>query len=841
MILAQAEFEGLTNAVTQFKNASSETQVYADYQYVQGKQESMDELNNKGLFGNTEYQKYVEMFTSPDVDTSGWTGQDYANAYGEASEKAKRYFQEDMRFGVKNFFDDLTAAGDTFATGSMTEGWQVKASAHDIAKQLKISDAAVDEMFNALQGLGVPVEFTVDSPFKALKDEAREAAKTIGLDFDEIDVNGKSFEDVSKKLEECKKKRDELADKGAPEWELDAWDKQIEYLTSCLGELVKDYDIDMNINVHEDREKLDGYIKKLNELDGDKKLTVDLALDTTNLDRASTDLKNFENYFQENFVKDGKIDLSVDGAPEAMNVLIALKNHQEELARPVILSVNTNNLDSNAGPAIEKMKQLVQAKQDLDRINWEIKMGIRVENDGAVEQAKEQIRQTVRELKEQAENGNEISSKILAHYGLDVDMDETELNNKIDQLANKDIETINKDLNVNLNVDGQENDKELHVGADTSAADKAIQSLYTKWDGKEVKMKATVEDSDNKTPEPTVGTNNSKAPAKKDAGSSPILNPSTKRQLTANGYMNQVKPATKLDVGVGKSTIKVESDLSSYNSGVSRAVSQTESQKPSIDVDSDTSSATGKAESAANEINGLNPLINIDADGDGAISEAEMVNGFIASLVPMMLILGNASGAITSASEAQMFINGIMALMGISADSEQAQQAGLMAKSIIEGNPAQMSVTANVTDATTKANNAKGNIDNKQGTIKVNADTQQAISRANNVVSTINGKTATVRVFATGLDAIISKLSRIQSKTITVTTYENTVKNKYPGTALVNKSNTVKAGTGTTIKSAYAWGSARAGGDWGVKNPGRTLVGELSPELIFLKGQYKIH
>lgn len=67
---AQAEFEGLTSAVTEFKQAGSMTQSYDTYSYIQGKQKSMDELNKKHFYGNTEYQKYIEMFSNPDTDFS---------------------------------------------------------------------------------------------------------------------------------------------------------------------------------------------------------------------------------------------------------------------------------------------------------------------------------------------------------------------------------------------------------------------------------------------------------------------------------------------------------------------------------------------------------------------------------------------------------------------------------------------------------------------------------------------------------------------------------------------------------------------------------------------------
>ncbi|MCD8397940.1 MAG: phage tail tape measure protein [Lachnospiraceae bacterium] len=105
--------------------------------------------------------------------------------------------------------------------------------------------------------------------------------------------------------------------------------------------------------------------------------------------------------------------------------------------------------------------------------------------------------------------------------------------------------------------------------------------------------------------------------------------------------------------------------------------------------------------------------------------------------------------------------------------------------------------------------------------VDVTADTSDADSGMAEVNETeIEDKTTTITAddqASSVIQSIINLLSRVRSKSVTITT---------------NHVTTTSGGAESVTGTAYASGTAKASGDWGTKKSGRTLVGELGREIV---------
>lgn len=805
---AQAEFEGLTSAVTEFKQAGSMTQSYDTYSYIQGKQKSMDELNKKHFYGNTEYQKYIEMFSNPDTDFSTWTGQDYADAYAEASRKSKRYITEDMVTGVSNFVNDLINSGADYATGSLTEGFEINASAQDIAKKLNISESAVDQIFKAFEGLGIPVEFTINSSIKNLYDDAKAAATKLGHDFSEIDVNGKSYDEIAKKLQEVTAKKKECEAQGLLDQdEANAYDAEIKYLTAALGELQKSSGIDLNFNVKDNFADIEKNILKLRELNG---FDIDLHFDTKSTQLAQKELEEMQQYVADNFTnKEGKIDFTLEGAAEATNIMIALHNHLVELETPAIMSVDLSSLDSAQLEAVVAIQNIVNAVNGLRELEWQHSVGISVD-DNAINQAKQKVINTLEELKSTSEG-----QQIIANLGINTNLDGQELAQAIrDKVAGMSIEDLNAKLKLNLDIPNED-----AVTVPMKVDGKAMDDWRARQENKPIKLKVEMDEEETPKKQEKIG-----------GGASTSKIGGSKNSGGVNGTSQKLTPIklTSLSSGGSSQKVKVGADTSSLETAVNRAQRVINRSEAKMPIDGDASQAQSEANSTKSKVETMNPLMKILGESSGATGAGYNAMALINAMTAWLMIAGNSSGAMMDAQTTQASINGLTAFLQILGYGDDAQGVASNIVNFVAGANPVMEILGNNSNATSAANRAYQS-GSRSPMMNIQGNNSGAINSANSAVSAINGKSATIRVVASGISSILSQLSQIQSKTITVTA--NHISSG-------QKTFDLPMYSGSALSSHRVSGSAKAQGDWGVKQGGRTLVGELGEETIIRGSKY---
>lgn len=81
--------------------------------------------------------------------------------------------------------------------------------------------------------------------------------------------------------------------------------------------------------------------------------------------------------------ENGIIDISAPGAQDVINVLMALIARKQEIAQPVIMSVDTGKLDGDLATVIGKLQEFQTAYNELERLNTLKAAGINVDTSDA--------------------------------------------------------------------------------------------------------------------------------------------------------------------------------------------------------------------------------------------------------------------------------------------------------------------------------------------------------------------------------------------------------------------------------------------------------------------------
>ena len=212
-------YDGMTSAYKQWVDAKSNGQEGDMYTDVTSGRENAVKLAEAGKWGNTELQNYVEMFTSPDVDLD--TPQQYADAWGSAIGKSKRYFQEG-RDGITNFMRDVHNANSDLVTMNSDGSFNIQPGfdTKDFAKAAGVAESTVEALFGMMSeyGFDVPIgidEMSVEELVKQSNDAAQRASDALkpvmGEDFNiEVKADIKNVEEADAEIERLKAQRDEI-------------------------------------------------------------------------------------------------------------------------------------------------------------------------------------------------------------------------------------------------------------------------------------------------------------------------------------------------------------------------------------------------------------------------------------------------------------------------------------------------------------------------------------------------------------------------------------------------------------------------------------------------------
>ena len=90
--------------------------------------------------------------------------------------------------------------------------------------------------------------------------------------------------------------------------------------------------------------------------------SIEISVNSEELEQKISDAKSALDAFRND---DGQVDLSVEGAQEAVDNLQTLLSQREQLNTPTIMTVDTSKVDGELGDAIAKIQEYQSAVQDL--------------------------------------------------------------------------------------------------------------------------------------------------------------------------------------------------------------------------------------------------------------------------------------------------------------------------------------------------------------------------------------------------------------------------------------------------------------------------------------------
>lgn len=164
---------------------------------------------------------------------------------------------------------------------------------------------------------------------------------------------------------------------------------------------------DFNASIDEMKSKADEAKGKLEELKnaGNQNLDLNFNFDSTNLEdldaqieRAKTNLDQFKN-------SDGQIDLSVDGAEEAVTILQTLIQQKVMVSQPAIMSIDTTGLDEATAETVSKLQEFQTQLDTINSLEMQQDFGIQIDTN-QLDTAKAKAQELFSELQGKSEDGS---------------------------------------------------------------------------------------------------------------------------------------------------------------------------------------------------------------------------------------------------------------------------------------------------------------------------------------------------------------------------------------------------------------------------------------------------
>ena len=355
------QYQSATSAYQQWQNALSGGEEGDMYDSIQGGIEFAKDLYDKGLVGTNKFREYVDLMSNQDLSTA--SVDDVVAAYESAMPKIERYFTEG-REGVDNFLADVQNLNSEWAHMNEDGTWQIDfgiGNDQEIADALGIDVEAVQAIMRKMKDYGGDIN--LDQPVASL-DELKTAAQSAkealnGISFEDISLDGinldsTSFSEITDNINTVKDYIEEIEDSDLePDVKTDRLQEAnaiLEYLVGLQSE-VSSQDIEINVNADELESKIDEAKSKLDEFKNDS----------------------------------GTVDLSVDGAQEAIDNLQSLLYQKEQLNAPAVMSVDASSVDGELGNAISKVQEFQSALQELNVQNALKSQGVDIDTSAAQE------------------------------------------------------------------------------------------------------------------------------------------------------------------------------------------------------------------------------------------------------------------------------------------------------------------------------------------------------------------------------------------------------------------------------------------------------------------------
>lgn len=353
------QYEAATSAYQDWQNAMSGGEEGDMYDSIFGNIEDVEGLYDQGLTGTNKFREFVDLMSNQDLSTA--SNEEIVSAYEVAIPTIKRYFTEGQE-GAVNFLEDIQNINSEWAHMNEDGSWDIDfgvGNDQEIADALGIDVEAVQAVMRKLSDYGF--EINLDEPvasMEELRSSAQSAQETLAnmedTSLSDINLDSNSFSEITDNIAQVEEYIDEISDS---DLEPDVKTEKLENANAILEYLVE----------------------MQNEAGNN---SIEISVNAEELDQKISDAKSALDEFKND---SGQVDLSVEGAQEAVDNLQTLLAQKEQLNTPAVMAVDTSRVDGELGAALAKIQEYQTAVQDLN-VQTELKaQGVDIDTSAAQE------------------------------------------------------------------------------------------------------------------------------------------------------------------------------------------------------------------------------------------------------------------------------------------------------------------------------------------------------------------------------------------------------------------------------------------------------------------------
>ena len=357
----QFQYEAATSAYQDWQNAMSGGEEGDMYDSIFGNIEDIKDLYDKGLTGTNKFRKFVDLMSNQDLSTA--SNEEIVSAYEKAIPKIERYFTEGQE-GAQRFLSDIQNLNSEWAHMNEDGSWDINfgvGNDQEIADKLGIDVESVQAIMRKLRNFGFDIN--LDEPVASMEElkssaqSAQEAlAKMEDTSLSGINLDSTSLSEITDDIAQVEEYIDEISD--------------------------PDLDIEPDVKT-EKLENANAILEYLVEMQNEAgNNSIEISVNAEELEQKISDAKSALDEFKND---SGQVDLSIEGAQEAVDNLQTLLAQKEQLNTPTVMAVDTSQVDGELGDAIAKIQEYQQAVQDLN-VQTELKaQGVDIDTSAAQE------------------------------------------------------------------------------------------------------------------------------------------------------------------------------------------------------------------------------------------------------------------------------------------------------------------------------------------------------------------------------------------------------------------------------------------------------------------------
>lgn len=367
----QFQYKAATSAYQKWINAQNNGSERDMYENIQSGYAETKDLIERGWVDDN-VRTYVDLLSGEDLSTA--SVEEVIDAYKRLDDTIKGSSYSIMDFftvdedgnsttdGIYNFFDTVRSVlGEEYAkledgkyTFNFGEGRD-----QDVAEALNMDVEAVQSILRAAGEAGF--EINLDQPVASLEElktsaqSAQEALTNMkDTSLSGINLDSTSLSEITDDIAQVEEYIDEISD--------------------------PDLDIEPDVKT-EKLENANAILEYLVEMQNEAgNNSIEISVNAEELEQKISDAKSALDEFKND---SGQVDLSVEGAQEAVDNLQTLLAQKEQLNTPAVMAVDTSQVDGELGGAIAKLQEFQSAVQDLN-VKTELKtQGVDIDTSAA--------------------------------------------------------------------------------------------------------------------------------------------------------------------------------------------------------------------------------------------------------------------------------------------------------------------------------------------------------------------------------------------------------------------------------------------------------------------------